>query len=63
MSKDDDDAFTAKDRARWFISRAHLYHYTQYTELIDEPRLAHNDETHDVTTGTDSGHQGVDSPD
>jgi hypothetical protein len=59
----DDEPFSPKDRARWFISRSHLYHYADYTEMTDELRLAHNDETHSLDDGTDTGPEGLDSQD
>lgn len=66
MTKKDDmpyEPFSAYERGRWFIRNAHSYHYGEYTEMPDEPRLAHNDSDLADDAGTDDGHKSIDSPD
>jgi hypothetical protein len=66
-TKDDNSGFMRVDEvlARRRIAIMHIHHIPEanYTEMIDEPKLAHNDPKNDINDGADSGHQIIDSPD
>lgn len=63
----DNGGFIAIDEriARRRIAVMHIHHipYADFTEMVDEPRLAHNDSSNIVDDGIDRGLKELDSSD